>query len=235
MKPPSDNIDHLEIAKFEAMAPRWWDRRGALKSLHDINPLRLGYIAGRVRLAGRRVLDMGCGGGLLSEALALAGARVTGVDMGQTPLAVAVLHARQSGLRIDYRCGTAEDLAASQPGSFDVVVCMELLEHVPHPPSIVRACGRLVRPGGDVFFATLNRTFKSFVFAIVGAEYLLRLLPRGTHAFRRFVRPAELTAWGRQAGLAPRDFSGMQYNPFTRRYRLGGGLEVNYLAHFHRP
>jgi 2-polyprenyl-6-hydroxyphenyl methylase/3-demethylubiquinone-9 3-methyltransferase len=235
MMPQPENIDRLEIAKFEAMAPRWWDPKGALKSLHDINPLRLGYIADRVRLADRRALDVGCGGGVLSEALALAGARVTGIDMGETPLAVASLHARQSGLCIDYRRGTAEDLALSQPAGFDVVVCMELLEHVPDPPSIVRACGRLVRPGGDVFFATLNRTAKSFVFAIVGAEYLLRLLPRGTHAFGRFVRPAELAAWGRQAGLAAHDFSGMQYNPFTRRYRLGGGLEVNYLAHFKRP
>ena len=235
MMPRPENIDRLEIAKFEAVAPRWWDRKGALKSLHDINPLRLAYIAGRARLSGRRVLDVGCGGGVLSEALALAGARVTGIDMGQTPLAVASLHARQGGLSIDYRRGTPEDLAASRPGGFDVVVCMELLEHVPDPPSIVRACGRLVRPGGDVFFATLNRSAKSFVFAIVGAEYLLRLLPRGTHAFGRFVRPAELDAWGRQAGLAPRDFSGMQYNPFTRRYRLGGSLEVNYLAHLQRP
>jgi 2-polyprenyl-6-hydroxyphenyl methylase/3-demethylubiquinone-9 3-methyltransferase len=235
MTPQSDNIDRLEIAKFEAVAPRWWDHNGDLKSLHDINPLRLGYIAGRVRLAGRQVLDVGCGGGVLSEALAKVGARVTGIDMGQTPLAVATLHARQTGLAIDYRRATVEELAASQPGCFDVLVCMELLEHVPDPPSIVRACGRLVRPGGDVFFATLNRTPKAFVFAIVGAEYLLRLLPRGTHSFARFVRPAELKDWGRQAGLAACDFTGMQYNPFARRYRLGGGLGVNYLAHFRRP
>lgn len=231
----SENIDHLEIAKFEAVAPRWWDRNGELKSLHDINPLRLGYIRDRTPLVGRRVLDVGCGGGVLAEALAASGARVTGIDMGETPLAVARLHGRQSGLAIDYRRATVEDLAASHPAPFDVVVCMELLEHVPDPLSIIRSCARLVRPGGDVFFATLNRTPKSFVFAIVGAEYVLRLLPRGTHDYSRFVRPAELKAWGAKAGLNHRDFSGMQYNPFTRRYRLGGSLGVNYLAHFRCP
>ena len=232
-KPPS-NIDEAEIAKFEAMAPIWWDRRGDFKALHDINVLRLDYINQRAPLAGKKVLDAGCGGGILSEAMAELGALVTGIDMGEAALGVARLHLRKSSLRVDYQQATAEQFAENHPDQFDVVTCLELLEHVPEPASVIAACKTLVRPGGDVFFATLNRNLKSFLFAIIGAEYLLGLVRRGTHRYRKFIKPAELRDWANLAGLSFKDLTGLHYNPILKRYSLGGNTHVNYLAHFRR-
>jgi 2-polyprenyl-6-hydroxyphenyl methylase/3-demethylubiquinone-9 3-methyltransferase len=228
------NVDPEELARFAALAPIWWDRHGAFKALHDINALRVGYINGRAPLAGRKVLDLGCGGGIMSEAMAALGAEVTGIDAGEEPLAVARLHLKESGLRVDYQLEMAEPFAERTPESFDIVTCMELLEHVPDPESITAACARLVKPGGDAFFATLNRNLKSFLFAIIGAEVLLRLVQRGTHSYRRFVKPSELTAWSERSGLSFRNLTGLHYNPFTRRYSLGGNSHVNYLMHFRR-
>jgi 2-polyprenyl-6-hydroxyphenyl methylase/3-demethylubiquinone-9 3-methyltransferase len=228
------NIDPQELAKFEALAPIWWDRRGAFKALHDINGLRVGYIHARAPLTAKRVLDVGCGGGILSEAMAALGAAVTGIDAAQAPLAVAKLHLKESGLQVDYRISTAEQFAQTHPESFEVVACLELLEHVPDPAAIVRACTRLVTPGGDVFFATLNRNPKSFLFAILGAEVVLRLVQRGTHSWRRFIKPSELRAWGHAGGLALQDLRGLHYNPFLKRYTLGGNTHVNYLMHFRK-
>ena len=225
------NCDPREIAKFEELAARWWDPHGECRPLHEINPLRLAFIETHAPLAGKAVVDVGCGGGILAEAMAARGARVTGIDMAGASLQVARLHALESGVAVDYRCVTAEALSREQPGSFDVVTCMELLEHVPDPASLVAACARLARPGGQVFFSTLNRNPKAYLFAIVGAEYLLRLLPRGTHDYARFIRPSELAAWMRQAGLAPRHMGGLGYNPLTRRYFLGDDVSVNYLVH----
>ena len=229
------NVDPAEIAKFEELAHRWWDPHGEFRPLHEINPLRLGYIERRAGgLAGKRVLDVGCGGGILAEAMAARGAQVTGIDMGEAPLAVARLHGRESDIEVDYRQLTAEELAEAEPGTFDVVTCMELLEHVPHPAGTVAACARLVKPGGDVFFSTINRNPKSYLFAIIGAEYVLRLLPRGTHDYARFIRPSELEAWARKADLVLREITGMTYNPFSRRYSLGRDIDVNYLMHCQR-
>jgi len=227
---PTRNVDAAEIAKFEELAHRWWDPHSEFKPLHDINPLRLDYIDARAGLTGRRVLDVGCGGGILAEAMAGRGADVTGIDMGEAPLAVARLHLLESGARVEYKRCTAEGLAAEQPASFDVVTCMEMLEHVPDPASVVQACATLVKPDGQVFFSTINRNPKSYALAIIGAEYLLRLLPRGTHDYDRFIRPSELARWVRSAGLELRDLTGMSYNPLTRRYRLGRDIDVNYLA-----
>ncbi len=229
------NLDRAEIAKFDGVAADWWNPKGVYKSLHDINPLRVKFITDRLDLAGRRVLDVACGVGLLSEAMAHAGAQVTGIDMAPRVLAAAGQHASQSQLAITYRNSTVEHLAAGEPAQFDVVVCMELLEHVPDPCSVVAACSRLTCPGGDLFFATLNRTFKSFLFAIIGAEYVLRLLPVGTHRWSHFIKPSELKAWALKAALVPAGSSGLQYNPFTRRYWLGGDLKVNYLAYLKKP
>jgi 2-polyprenyl-6-hydroxyphenyl methylase/3-demethylubiquinone-9 3-methyltransferase len=230
-----ENVDALEIAKFAQLAAVWWDRQGPFKALHDINGLRVGYIEGRAPLAGKPVLDVGCGGGILSEAMAAAGARVTGIDAGEEPLSAARHHLRVSGLAVDYRQATAERFARDHAGCFEVVACLELLEHVPQPASIVAACARLARPGADLFFATLNRNIKSFVFAILGAEYLLRLVRRGTHTWKRFVKPSELAAWGRASGLAFQDITGLHYNPFLKKYTLGGNAHVNYLMHFRKP
>lgn len=228
---PVQNVDPAEIAKFEALAARWWDPYSEFKPLHDINPLRLDFIdarAGGVR--GKNVLDVGCGGGILTEAMAARGARVTGIDLGEAPLAVAGLHLKESGLNVDYRRISAEDLAREHPGSFDVVTCLEMLEHVPNPDSTVRACAQLVKPGGHVFFSTINRNPKSWLFAIVGAEYVLKLLPRGTHEYLKFIKPSELERWARNAGLRTRELIGMHYNPLTRNYRLAPGVDVNYFA-----
>lgn len=228
------NVDRAEIAKFEALASRWWDRNSEFRPLHEINPLRCNWIDERVGLAGKRVLDVGCGGGILAEAMAQRGANVTGIDMGEAPLAVARLHQLESGVEVDYQQITAEELAEQQPESFDVVTCLEMLEHVPDPSSVIAACARLVKPGGQVFFSTINRNPKSFVFAIVGAEYILRLLPRGTHEFAKFIRPAELGNWAREARLDLQDITGLTYNPLTRVYKLEANVDVNYMMHFQR-
>ncbi|MFW5824826.1 MAG: bifunctional 2-polyprenyl-6-hydroxyphenol methylase/3-demethylubiquinol 3-O-methyltransferase UbiG [Marinobacter sp.] len=231
------NVDQNEIAKFEALASRWWDPTSEFRPLHDINPLRLNYIDERSPLAGRRVVDVGCGGGLLSEGMARRGARVTGIDMGEAPLNVARLHSLESGVEVDYRQITVEELAADpeHTGQYDIVTCLEMLEHVPEPASVVQACARLLRPGGHLYVSTINRNPKSFLFAIVGAEYLLRLLPKGTHQWSRFIRPSEMSAYLRQAGLEIRDLSGMTYNPLTKVYRLARDVDVNYLMHAVRP
>jgi len=230
MNASTANIDPGEINKFEELASRWWDPESEFKPLHDINPLRLDYIDTRAPLAGKRVLDVGCGGGILTEAMATRDAKVMGIDMGEAPLEVAQLHRLESGLEIDYRRCTAEQLAAEMPGQFDVVTCMEMLEHVPDPASVIAACAALIKPDGQIFLSTLNRNPKSWLFAIVGAEYLLRLLPKGTHDFAKFIRPSELESGIRSAGLKLRDLTGMSYNPLTRSYSLGRDLSVNYLA-----
>lgn len=225
------NVDPTEVAKFEALASRWWDPHSEFKPLHDINPLRLDFINQRAGgLVGKTVLDVGCGGGILSESMARLGARVTGIDMGDAPLAVAKLHLKESNVCVDYFRVSAEELADKQPGTFDIVTCLEMLEHVPDPASTVRALARLVRPGGQVFVSTINRNPKSFLFAIVGAEYVLKMLPRGTHEYMKFIKPSELERWMRAAGLGLRELTGMHYNPITKHYTLGPGVDVNYLA-----
>ncbi len=231
MTQAAHNVDPNEVRKFEDLAHRWWDQAGEFRPLHEINPLRLDFVEQAVELDGKRVLDVGCGGGILSEAMAARGARVTGIDMGEGPLSVARLHLLESGLEVDYRQSSAEALAEEAEGEFNVVTCMEMLEHVPDPASVVEACARLVRPGGDVFFSTINRNPKAFLFAIVGAEYLLRLLPRGTHEYRRFITPAELDHWARAADLETTAIRGLSYNPLTQRYRLSDDVDVNYLVH----
>ncbi len=234
MNTATQNVDSAEIAKFDALASRWWDPEGDFRPLHEINPLRLDYIRQRAMLSGATVLDIGCGGGILTEAMASAGANVTGIDMANRPLSVARLHMHESGVDVSYRQVTAEELADEQAGQFDAVTCLEMLEHVPSPSTVIAAAHDLVKPGGDVFFSTINRTPKSFAFAIVGAEYILRLLPAGTHEYEKFIRPSELAAWARSAGLELQDSTGMHYNPLTQEYRLGPGLDVNYLMHFKR-
>ncbi|MGB5831330.1 MAG: bifunctional 2-polyprenyl-6-hydroxyphenol methylase/3-demethylubiquinol 3-O-methyltransferase UbiG [Thiohalocapsa sp.] len=230
------NVDQAEIHKFESLAARWWDPNSEFKSLHDINPLRLGYIDRAAKIAGKRILDVGCGGGILSESMALAGAKVLGIDMGEEPLRVAELHTLETGVEVEYRQVTVEQLADERPASFDLVTCMEMLEHVPDPGSIIDACARLVRPGGRVFLSTLNRNPKSYLFAILGAEYLLHLLPRGTHDYARFIKPSELDVWVRNTDLRITDITGLTYNPITRAYRLDPkDLDVNYLVTCRRP
>jgi 2-polyprenyl-6-hydroxyphenyl methylase/3-demethylubiquinone-9 3-methyltransferase len=235
MNTTEQNVDAAEIDKFDALAARWWDPDGDFRPLHQINPLRLDYIRQRAPLDGRRVLDVGCGGGILTEAMAAKGAIVTGIDMASKPLAVARLHQVESGAEVEYLQSTAEDLAASRAGEYDVVTCLEMLEHVPAPGAVVAACARLVRPGGDVFFSSINRNPRAFLFAIVGAEYLLNLLPKGTHEYEKFVRPSELDAWARGAGLELRGSTGLQYNPVTGNYWLNRDVGVNYIMHFTRP
>jgi len=226
------NVDHAEIAKFEALAHRWWDRDSEFKPLHEINPLRVNWIDERASLAGKRVLDVGCGGGILSESMAQRGATVMGIDMGERSLKVAQLHAMEAGLQnVQYREVAAEALAAEMPGRFDVVTCMEMIEHVPDPGAIVEACAKLVRPGGWVFLSTLNRNPKSFLFAIVGAEYLLKLLPAGTHEYARFIKPSELSRHCRNARLDVQEIIGLSYNPLAKTYSLGRDTDVNYLVH----
>ncbi len=226
------NADAQELAKFDASASRWWDLEGEFKPLHDINPLRLDYIESRCGpLAGRRVLDAGCGGGILSEGLAARGAQVTAIDLAEGALATARLHGLESGLTVDYRLISIEELVEQGEAPFDVVCCLEMLEHVPDPASVVSACARLVKPGGHVVLSTLNRTPKAYAMAVLGAEYLLRLLPMGTHDYARFIRPSELAAWARRCGLELKHLTGMHYNPITRSYRLADGVDVNYLCH----
>lgn len=230
-----DNVDAAELAKFESMAQRWWDPAGEFRPLHDLNPLRIDFIEARAGLAGRKAADIGCGGGLVSEAMARRGAEVTAIDLASGPLQVARLHALESGVEVDYRLQSADELAEERPSGFDVVTCLEMLEHVPQPSGIVQALARLVRPGGHVFCSTINRGPKAFALAIVGAEYLLRLLPAGTHEYARFIRPSELSRYAREAGLELRELAGISYDPFTRRSRLTADTSVNYLAHFTRP
>jgi 2-polyprenyl-6-hydroxyphenyl methylase / 3-demethylubiquinone-9 3-methyltransferase len=224
------NADPAELEKFEKLAHRWWDPAGEFRPLHDINPLRLEWIARHAPLEGRAVLDVGCGGGILAEAMAQRGARVTGIDLSEKALRVAELHLHESKLSVQYQSISAENLAEARAGEFDVVTCMELLEHVPEPASMVEACARLVRPGGQVFFSTINRNPKSYAFAVIGAEYVLGLLPKGTHDYLRFIKPSELSRWTRAAALRTDELIGMTYNPITRRYRLGADCDVNYLV-----
>ncbi|MGK2925105.1 MAG: bifunctional 2-polyprenyl-6-hydroxyphenol methylase/3-demethylubiquinol 3-O-methyltransferase UbiG [Lysobacterales bacterium] len=231
----SRNIDHAEQEKFDAISSGWWDPEGPFRPLHDLNPARLKYIAERATIEGAAVVDVGCGGGILSEALALNGGQVTGIDVASRTLAIAKLHLHESGLDVDYREVTVEDLALESPATFDIVTCMEMLEHVPDPASIVRSVQDLLKPGGHAFFSTLNRTPLAFLLGIVGAEHIARLLPRGTHRYDRFIRPSELSAWIRTAGLELRDIAGLHYNPLTRSVKLGGNVQVNYVAHAVKP
>ena len=228
MAATGQNADPAELAKFGELAHRWWDPQGEFRPLHELNPLRLAWIDGLAALAGKKVLDVGCGGGILSEAMARLGATVTGIDLSEKPLRVAQLHLLESGLAVRYESSSAEELAKSRADEFDVVTCMELLEHVPDPASTVAACAKLVKRGGRVFFSTINRNPKSYLFAVIGAEYLLKLLPRGTHDYARFIKPSELSRWCRNAGLRPEELKGMTYNPVTNRYRLGEDCDVNY-------
>lgn len=232
----SANADAGELAKFQALAARWWDPNSEFRPLHEINPLRLGWIDRLASLRGKRVVDVGCGGGILAESMAALGAEVTGIDLAEKPLRVAELHGLESGVRVNYERIAAEDLAAREPDAFDVVTCMEMLEHVPDPASTVRACARMLRPGGLAFFSTINRNPKAFLFAIVGAEYVLNLLPRGTHAFEKFIKPSELVGFARAGGLELIEMQGMTYNPLTRQYRLvADDVSVNYLVCARKP
>ncbi|MBK7461540.1 MAG: bifunctional 2-polyprenyl-6-hydroxyphenol methylase/3-demethylubiquinol 3-O-methyltransferase UbiG [Betaproteobacteria bacterium] len=223
------NADPAELDKFGDLAHRWWDPNSEFKPLHDINPLRLGWIDSQISLAGKRILDVGCGGGLLSEGMAVFGADVTGIDLSEKPLAVARLHLLESGQKVDYRKVAVEQLADEMPGAFDAVTCLEMLEHVPNPSSVIAACARLVKPGGQVFFSTLNRNAKSYLFAVIGAEYVMKMLPKGTHDYAKFIKPSELARWAKMAGLEPEELIGMSYNPLNQQYTLGPDTKVNYL------
>ena len=225
------NVDPAEIAKFSELAHRWWDPTSEFRPLHEINPLRLNHIDDEATLESKDVLDVGCGGGLLAEALAARGARVTGIDLGERPLKVAQLHLMESGRKVDYRLISIEELALERPAAFDIVTCMELLEHVPDPASTVRACARALRPEGHAFFSTINRNAKSYLFAVIGAEYVLRLLPRGTHDYAKFIKPSELAAMCRECGLEVASVIGMTYNPLTKTYSLGADCDVNFILH----
>ena len=229
------NIDRAERAKFEALAHRWWDRNSEFKPLHDINPLRTGFIDEQLNLAGRHVLDVGCGGGILAEAMAHRGAQVTGIDMAEAPLGVARLHLLESGLDIDYHKASAETFARDHRGAFSVITCLEMLEHVPDPESVLKACYEMLEPGGHLFLSTINRKPKSYLFAIIGAEYILRLLPRGTHDWSKFIKPSELSAMARATGLQLEQLIGMTYNPLNRKYKLGSDVDVNYLMYLRKP
>jgi 2-polyprenyl-6-hydroxyphenyl methylase/3-demethylubiquinone-9 3-methyltransferase len=228
----SMNVDPNEIAKFEALAKRWWDKNSEFKPLHDINPLRANFIDERSPVAELKLLDVGCGGGILSEAMAQRGAEVTGIDLGEAPLSVAKLHQLESNLSIDYQRISVEELAEQQPESFDIVTCLELLEHVPQPDSTIRACAKLLKPGGHLYLSTINRNPKSYLFAVIGAEYILKLLPKGTHEYDKFIKPSEMARWVREAELNWQEITGMTYNPLTKRYKLNpSDVSVNYLVH----
>ena len=232
---PEQNVDPAEVAKFAALASRWWDPQSEFKPLHEINPLRANWIDQHSPVAGLKVLDVGCGGGILSESLAQRGAQVTGIDMGEAPLNVAKLHSLESDVTVDYQRITAEELADKHAGEFDIVTCLEMLEHVPDPASVVAACAKLVKPDGHIYFSTINRNPKAYLFAIVGAEYLLKLLPKGTHEYSKFIRPSELGNWVRQADLKLEHMTGMVYNPISKKYRLDNrDVDVNYIVHVRR-
>lgn len=231
MNTEATNVDEAELNKFSELAHKWWDKTSEFRPLHEINPLRLNYINDAVALKGKRVLDVGCGGGILSESMAEKGAKVTGIDLGEKALKVAQLHSLESGVEIDYRLVSAEDLAAHAAGTYDVVTCLEMLEHVPDPASIVQACAQLVKPGGHIFFSTINRNPKAYVLAVLGAEYVLNMLPKGTHDYAKFIKPSELARWARQADLALEGQAGMSYNPLTKHYWLNDDVSVNYLLH----
>ena len=233
MKTENLNIDKAELKKFSDMASQWWDLESEFKPLHEINPLRLNYIIEKSQgIKNKKIIDIGCGGGILAESLASKGATVTGIDMGDGQIAVAKLHRLESGLEVDYQQITAEEIAESQPKSFDSVCCMEMLEHVPDPSSVIEACSKLVKPGGDVFISTINRTAKAFAFAIVGAEYILKMLSKGTHQYEKFIKPSEISSWARKYDLELQDIIGLHYNPLTKEYSLGKGVDVNYMMHF---
>ena len=234
MSETAPNFDPGELARFESLADRWWNPEGPLKTLHRINPLRLDYIDRRTALNNATVLDVGCGGGLLSEGMARRGAGVLGIDLAAASLEVAAAHARESGAEVDYRCVDVEQLADEQPGGFDIVTCLELLEHVPEPDRVVTACAHATRPGGTVFFSTINRNLKSFLLAIVGAEHVLGMVPRGTHEYQKLIRPSELAAWCRNAGLEVLDITGLHFNPLTQSYSMGGNVDVNYFIQARR-
>ena len=229
------NVDPAEIKKFEDLASRWWDKSGEFKPLHDINPIRLNFINTNSPLDGKKVLDVGCGGGILTESLARAGADTTGIDMGKAPLSIAKLHAMEEELDIDYQQITVEAHAEEQAGNYDVVTCMEMLEHVPDPASIVKACMQLLKPGGSVYFSTVNRNAKSYLLAILGAEYVMKMLPKGTHDYSKFIRPSELDIWARQAELELMGIEGVVYNPLTGMFRKSNDVDVNYMVHYQRP
>lgn len=232
----SMNVDPSEVAKFELLASRWWDRNSEFKPLHDINPLRANWIDKLAPVAEQKVLDVGCGGGILCEAMAQRGAHVTGIDMGEAPLAVGELHKLESGVEVDYQKSTAEDFAQSHPEQFDIVTCLEMLEHVPDPSSVVRACAAMTKPGGTLFFSTINRNPKAYLLAIIGVEYVLRMLPKGTHEYGKFIRPAELGKWIRDAGLELDQMTGLTYNPITKTYRLTEtDVDVNYMICARKP
>jgi 2-polyprenyl-6-hydroxyphenyl methylase/3-demethylubiquinone-9 3-methyltransferase len=228
---PEINADDAELRKFADMAHHWWDKDSEFKPLHEINPLRLEYIDNLVSLEGKRVLDVGCGGGILSESMSAKGAEVVGIDLGEKALKVAQLHQLESGATVDYRLVSVESLAREMPQSFDVVTCMEMLEHVPDPAAIVKACGELLKPGGTAFFSTINRNPKAYLLAVIGAEYVLNMLPRGTHDYEKFIKPSELSSWARIAGLSVQGLKGMSYNPLLKYYRLGNDIAVNYILH----
>ena len=234
MNGAAHNIDPAEVNKFDELASRWWDPNSEFKPLHDINPLRIDYIRERAQLKDQKVIDVGCGGGLLSEGMAQLGAQVTGIDMGEAPLTVARLHQHETGVQVDYQHSTAEQMAEQNAQTYDVCTCLEMLEHVPDPASVIEACAKLVKPGGQLFFSTINRNPKSYLFAIIGAEYVLRMLPKGTHDFRKFIRPSELERWARSAGLVLKELTGMSFNPLTQQYKLDTDVDVNYLAWFEK-
>lgn len=234
-KPSTSNVDLGEIKKFEELASRWWDPESEFAPLHTINPLRTDYINLHSPVDGLKLLDVGCGGGLVTEAMAAQGADVTGIDMGEAPLSVAKLHLLESGLQVEYLRITAEELAEQRPQQYDIVTCLEMLEHVPDPAQVVAACAQLVKPGGHVYFSTINRNPKAWLFAIVGAEYVLNLLPKGTHEYDKLIKPSELDKWARDAGLQTRKMTGLHYNPLTKIYKLGPGVDVNYMIHTIKP